>query len=368
MRTLFIILRSTAYVAMLLFLFSYGREISWLDWFVSLVVVAWNSWDQLKKPNDSVFRMRLGAMIETMLILLWAVIIKDGTILFMLLSPLMRAGIHLNIKDDVLLLAVHMVVIVFLQFTVFEQRLPLLILFGSLIIIGLYSLILGLMLKQREQARRHVAITAFEREQYSKDQERIRIAGQLHDVMGQHWASIVRALDVALATQGEQSKSFVTKARETALQGLQEMRVTVHDWQDGRQTPHQWIDDLKHSAVRFREVTGIKVLLEIEPIDWNRMEHAVSTAELLVRSGMEAMTNAVRHGEASQIFLSIRQKENSIDMTVEDDGAGIDPDSGTEGSGIASIKKRVALLHGQWELDSKKGQGTKITINFPYSS
>lgn len=368
MRTLFIILRSAFYLAMLLILISTGRQDSVARWLVSIVVVAWNSWDQLKKPNESVFHMRLGVLLETALIVLWSVMLNEGAILFLLLSPLMRTSIHLSIKEGIALIIVDTMTIAVLDLKVFNQNLPLQLLIGSLIGIGLYSLVLGLLLKQREQARRHVTVTSFEREQYSLDQERMRIAGQLHDVMGQHWASIVRALDVALVTEGEQSMSFVNRARETALQGLQEMRSAVHNWQDGRQTPHQWIDTLSDSVARFRDITAIHVVLEVQNIEWNRFDNAMSIAELLVRSSLEAMTNAVRHGEANIIRVQILNKEQFVKLIVKDDGKGVDPQSEPLGSGISSMKQRISLCKGQLKLRSAPGEGTTLEITLPYNS
>lgn len=368
MRSLFIILRSTSYLAILIFLIATGQEDSWTHWLISLIVVGWNSWDQWKKPTDSIFHMRLGVILESVLIVLWSVILHQGVILFLLISPLMRASIHLSVKDDSALISTHIITIVLLQFTLFDKQLPLSVLLGTLIGCGLYSLVLGLLLKHREQARRHIAATAFEREQYNLDQERMRIAGQLHDVMGQHWASIVRALDVALVTQGEQSLSFVRRARETALQGLQDMRSAVHDWQDGRQTPHQWMDYLKDTVIRYREITGLNTTLEIQPIEWNRLDNAVATAELLVRSSMEAMTNAVRHAEASNISVTILNKEHHVELIVQDNGKGIHINSDAIGSGISSIKRRIALHNGHFKLYSAFGEGTTLRLTLPYMS
>ncbi|MCY9666492.1 histidine kinase [Paenibacillus alginolyticus] len=366
MRTLFIVLRSSGYLAILLYLIATGKENIWINWIISLIIAGWNSWDHWKKPSETVFHMRLGVVLETLLILLWAIIVKDGVILFMLASPLMRGSIHLSIVDDIALLVMHFISLTILNITIFEGHLSMYLILGSLIGIGLYSTALGLLLKQREQARRQLALTAFEREQSSKDQERIRIAEQLHDVMGQHWASIVRALDVALVTQGEQSMSFIKRARETALEGLQEMRSAVHDWQDGRQTPQQWMDDLHRSVARFQAVSGINILLEIEPLTWSRFENPNVIPELLARSGIEAMTNAVRHGEADQISISLRGTNKAAVMIIKDNGRGLKPDLHTYGSGINSIKKRLKMLNGDLNLSSTSGQGTILQIIIPY--
>jgi signal transduction histidine kinase len=366
MRTLFIVLRSIGYLTMLLYLIASGKEHIWIHWIISLIVVSWNSWDHWKKPSENVFHMRLGVVLETLLIMVWAMAVNDWVILFMFASPLLRGSIHLNIVDNIVLLFMHILSLSILNITIFEKQISIYSLLGFLIGIGLYSTVLGLLLKQREHARVQLAINAFEREESSKDQERIRIAEQLHDVMGQHWVSIVRALDVALVTQGDQSRSFIKKARETALEGLQEMRSAVHNWQDGRQTPHQWMDDLQRSAVRFREVTGINVLLEIEQLTWSRFENANVVSELLARSGIEAITNAVRHGEASQISMTVSAANNAAVMIVKDNGRGLKPDLHADGSGINTLKKRLIMLNGNLNLSSTKGEGTVMQIIIPY--
>jgi signal transduction histidine kinase len=368
MRTLFIALRSSGYVALLVYLIATGEEHMWIHWIISLIIVGWNSWDHWKKPGETIFHMRLGVVLETLLILLWAVIVKDGIILFMLASPLMRGGIHLSVVDEVALLVIQAMTVILLNITLYERHLSIYLLLGTLVGVSLYSIALGLLLKQREQARRHLALTAFEREQAGKDQERIRIAEQLHDVMGQHWASIVRALDVALVTEGEQRVTFIKRARETALKGLQEMRAAVHDWQDGRQTPDQWMVSLQRTVARFQEVSGINVVLNIEPLMWSRFGSPNAVPELLARAGIEAMTNAVRHGEASQISISVSDANHAAVMIVRDNGKGLKADLHTYGSGINSIKRHLKSLNGDLSLSSENGQGTVMKMTIPYSN
>jgi signal transduction histidine kinase len=363
--TVFILLRTISYIAILALIGFRGLELSSIQWIISIIVVSWNSWDQWKKPNEPIFWMRVGLWTETILIVIWSITIGDGMILFLFISPILRASIHLNMRDELLVFSSHMITTVLLYFFWLKDWNHFYILLVTLTGVGLYGMVLGMLIKERKQSERYITLTAFEREQTSKDQERTRIAGQLHDVMGQYWTSIVRALDVAIASDGAQSKEFIAKARNAALEGLQEMRSNVHDWQDGRQTPHQWMNYLLKSIDRFREVTGIEVSMDIEDIAWNQFEDPTTIAEFFSRSGIEAMTNAVRHGDAKSIKLSIRSQEAEVEMIVCDDGSGIYKMEYQRGIGLSTIKQRIELMNGQWEITSGKGHGTQIKLTLP---
>jgi signal transduction histidine kinase len=365
MRTLFVIMRAAAYITMFSVLLFRGLELYWFQWITSLLVVSWNSWDQWKKPNEPFFWMRAGVWLETALIVIWSISIGDIIVLFLLISPIMRTCIHLSIYDEILLFSTQIAVVLLLKFYLPTDWNAFIILAAVLIGVGLYGVVIGMLIKQRDQAKRYIILSAFEREQLSKDQERIHIAGQLHDIMGQYWTSIVRALDVALVANEELSKEYIAKARNAALEGLQDMRSNVHDWQDGRQTPQQWMRYLQKSIERFQEVTGLEVDLEVGDIMWNQLTDPTATAEIISRSVIEAMTNAVRHGNARRMNISIHSKEKTIQMIVHDDGIGMEQVELPHGIGLSTMKQRIERLQGLWELSSKKGHGTQIKLTIP---
>lgn len=339
---------------------------SWAEGVFSAGVVLWCIWDQWKKPDSPVNVMRLGIAAETVLVLSWSFVVRDGIVLFALLSPLARCCIHLNWRDTVVLLLVELSAVAWCSNYLHSNPIPLLIV---LPLAGGYAFVLGVLLKQREQARRLAAVSAFERELRAQDEERIRVAKQLHDRTGQYWSAIIRALDVAKRVDGEQRMQFMDKAREAAMEGLQEMRSAVSRWGDGFQTPGDWVRFMERSAKRFGEVSGIAVGVDFPPFDWHRWDNPDAIAETMARTVIESMTNAVRHGHAERIDIRIEAGSEGIAIIVEDDGVGADPlavSAGEAGSGIKTMRELAQSSDGSLAITGGRHQGTIVTMRLPY--
>ena len=89
------------------------------------------------------------------------------------------------------------------------------------------------------------------------------------------------------------------------------------------------------------------------------VEHA------LLRITQEACANAVRHGDARNLSVSLTRQPGYAELAVRDDGTGFDPAAGTPGSGLAHIRDRVAELGGTAAIDSAPGCGTSVTVRVP---
>ncbi len=87
----------------------------------------------------------------------------------------------------------------------------------------------------------------------------------------------------------------------------------------------------------------------------------------LYRILQEALTNVLRHAQASEIRVLIEKGEERCLLRVEDDGRGLpeDAEQRPEAFGLLGIRERARLLHGQVEIDSRAGQGTCLTVRFP---
>jgi signal transduction histidine kinase len=92
------------------------------------------------------------------------------------------------------------------------------------------------------------------------------------------------------------------------------------------------------------------------------MEHTRQV--VLYRIMQELVNNAIKHAEASQILVLLQQTDNTLFLTVEDDGKGFDTTVGNKlkGAGLANIEARVEFLGGKIDIQSEPGTGTAITI------
>ena len=89
------------------------------------------------------------------------------------------------------------------------------------------------------------------------------------------------------------------------------------------------------------------------------VEHA------LLRIAQEACTNAVRHGHARRLAVSVTGRDGHVELAVRDTGTGFDPAAAQAGSGLAHIRDRVAELGGTVDIDSAPGRGAALTVKVP---
>jgi signal transduction histidine kinase len=89
------------------------------------------------------------------------------------------------------------------------------------------------------------------------------------------------------------------------------------------------------------------------------VEHA------LLRITQEACANAVRHGNARRLAVSMTRCDGHIELAVRDTGTGFDPAAPHTGSGLTHIRDRVAELGGTVDIDSAPGRGAALTVRVP---
>ncbi|HEX6832601.1 MAG TPA: sensor histidine kinase, partial [Rudaea sp.] len=204
-----------------------------------------------------------------------------------------------------------------------------------------------------------------------QEDERRRLARDLHDGIGQNLTALVMLIDRtadALSRSPAEARTNLDKTRAVAVATLEETRAL------SRLLRPQILDDLGlEPALRwltrtYTETHNIDVSLDIAiaaPIlDGDQ-------ATLVFRVVQEALTNAVRHSGAERIEVILRPDGDLMLVQVRDDGRGCDLGDvyakGSEGrsSGIGGMRDRVRLFGGDLQLESQPGGGFCATISFP---
>jgi signal transduction histidine kinase len=83
----------------------------------------------------------------------------------------------------------------------------------------------------------------------------------------------------------------------------------------------------------------------------------------IFRIVQEILNNAIKHAEASEIFVQLNKDEEALVIHIEDDGKGFDPNKKYKSMGLENIRSRVNYLKGSLEIDSRKGIGTSFIIH-----
>lgn len=210
------------------------------------------------------------------------------------------------------------------------------------------------MLERLEQERRESARRALG----AQEEERLRIARELHDEVGQALTAVLLQLDRAQASIGGEPAQRVREAREAARATLEEVRAIA------RNLRPEALDDLGLAAALRQlcidaERTGVLVDRDIASDVTVERE-----AEVVVyRVAQEAITNALRHAGAEQIRLTLQPDGDVTVLRIRDDGKG----SGhvPEGAGIRGMRERAVLVGGTLELANASGGGTTVTLTLP---
>lgn len=201
----------------------------------------------------------------------------------------------------------------------------------------------------------------------SQEDERRRIARELHDQMGQHVTAIllwIKALsDEAEAVSPErarllhQLRSMIDEIAREAHRIALELRPTA-------------LDDLGlHSALlnmvdEWTDRYRIDVDLQVSGLEHSRLGPQVETT--IYRIVQEAFNNVVKHAHAGRVGLVVENARDHLLVIIEDDGVGFDTETThSPGMGILGMKERVALVGGTLNVESSPGSGTTLLIRVP---
>lgn len=201
-----------------------------------------------------------------------------------------------------------------------------------------------------------------------QEAERAAVARELHDEAGQSLSYLLLSLGML---EREAENVDAVKARARVLEGMLEALL----------------ENLHRLAVRLRPVAldhlGLTPALEqyvetfVNQYDIDIQFAAIGLGEerlpseietALYRVVQEALTNVVRHAEASHVDVILERRDAQIVLIVEDDGIGFDAEHAAEQGrlGLVGMRERAQMLGGTWTIESRAGAGTTIVVEVPH--
>jgi signal transduction histidine kinase len=199
------------------------------------------------------------------------------------------------------------------------------------------------------------------------EDERRRIARELHDETSQSLAVLVMGLDGALAAIGAGQKPRLDEVKALAVRTIEEVHRLILDLRPSVLDDLGLESAIRWYAERYLQPRGISVRCEFEHLE-RRRPPAFETA--VFRVCQEAMTNIARHAEAETVLVQARVEGDELVVEIEDDGRGFDPAEvarrpGRPHFGLLGMKERVELLGGKLVVDSAPGRGTRLHVEMP---
>jgi signal transduction histidine kinase len=198
-----------------------------------------------------------------------------------------------------------------------------------------------------------------------REEERARIARELHDELGQS----LTALRIDLNWLKGKCGGGNPAALERLAGAIEIVENTVDAVRriSGDLRPRM-LDDLGLAAAieyhveQFSTRTGIPCKLQM-----NRDEFEVDgrTATAVFRAVQEALTNITRHARASAVEVRLEERGNALDVEVGDDGCGIEGPAAPQSFGLLGMQERIGMLGGTLAVESAPGEGTTIRLHVP---
>jgi signal transduction histidine kinase len=204
-------------------------------------------------------------------------------------------------------------------------------------------------------------------QQHAMEQERARIAQDLHDELGSGLTEITmlgaraRSASALPQTRGGYLEQMADKARQmvTALDEIVWAMNPTHD------SLASMVSYFSLYAERFLGLASIAWRLE-GPFQTH--DHAVDSQHRhqLFLAFKEALTNVVRHSGATEVRLNIQVEAGHVRLTIADNGRGWAEAGQEKGmDGVANMRKRLEKLGGRFEVNTKTGQGTTVRFDLP---
>ena len=221
-----------------------------------------------------------------------------------------------------------------------------------------FCLIVGIgniLFAQHARANRQLRRAHEEIEQLAKVAERERIARDMHDILGHTLSVIILKSELAgklISIDPERAKNEIRDVEQTSRQALADVRNAIRGYRA------QSLDAELKQAKATLETAGVTVSSETSQVTLSPTQESV--VALVVR---EAITNVVRHANASNCLLRMTPVNGSCRLEIQDDGRG---GASIEGNGLRGMRERVQALGGTLERDTSKG--TRLTIQFPLAA
>lgn len=208
--------------------------------------------------------------------------------------------------------------------------------------------------RMREQlAAAHVELRAAAvlRDVSTRSDERLRIARELHDVLGHQLTVLALELETASHQEGERAREHVLRAKTVARELLGDVRATVGELRRRAPSLQDAIESLVERvlAPRVRVLVADDVVVDEEQ------------TVVLVRAAQEIVTNTIRHAEATALTIEVvADDDGRVRLVAQDDGRGarrVEP-----GNGLRGITERVEALGGTVRVDGASGFRVEVTL------
>jgi len=200
-----------------------------------------------------------------------------------------------------------------------------------------------------------------------QEAERQRLSRQMHDGPAQALSNFILQSEIAmrfLEIDPEKAREELLILKSSAMNTFQKVRNFIFELRPMMLDDLGMIPTIRRYIDMLEERAGFEINLTITGNE-RRMDQYIEV--MLFRSLQEFIGNSERHGKATSIKVLLDIAENSVKLSVDDNGKGFDVDNFSEDSGLnlKLIKDRAEMLEGNLLIDSTLGKGTRVSLTIP---
>jgi two-component system sensor histidine kinase UhpB len=194
-----------------------------------------------------------------------------------------------------------------------------------------------------------------------QESERRRVARELHDEVGQTLTAMLLQVEGLAGTLPASAQADLDELRETARTGAEEVRRIAQ-----RLRPEA-LEELGLQAAMLALLDGVTAQAHISTQHTIERDLPLDADDELVvyRVAQEALTNVVRHADATTVSLSLTADDGAVVLRVSDDGRGIEPELLDSSYGIRGMRERALLIGAKIDVRSQPGAGTTVELVVP---
>lgn len=197
-------------------------------------------------------------------------------------------------------------------------------------------------------------------EKIGENNERKRLAREIHDTVGHALAGVAAGIDaciVMIDTNPEATKKQLKIISKVVRQGMVDVRKSLNRLRPGALEKQGFKEAIEKMINEFASIGEVDITLDYR-LDNLDLEN--TTEDILFRTIQESMTNSVRHGGASRINVALYLKDDNLCLTIKDNGIGCE--NITYGFGLKQMKERIAVINGMVKFKGIDGFAVLVKI------
>lgn len=197
-------------------------------------------------------------------------------------------------------------------------------------------------------------------EKIAEDKERKRLAREIHDTLGHALTGIAAGVDACIAMidiNPQATKQQLMVISKVVRQGIGDVRNSLNKLRPGALEQHGFKGALENMIEEFTSVSDLTITLDyrLDKVDFENTKE-----DILFRVIQESVTNAVRHGDATHIDISLYIEDNNLYLRIQDNGQGCEEIH--YGFGLKQMRERLSMINGKVTYDGHHGFLTVVTI------